>query len=187
MLPWVGVPGSLNPFEAPTVDAALPADERSIEEQTRRAHLPTESRLRSISALFVIAALGALGVGFVRSSRGVRSGEVEELLAGLAFCAVGVVVLMTAVGLWRIDRRARFVAVALALPLLIQPPVLTALAVYIMFILLSKKGETVFSEAYAAVIAATPDIRLTSGPIARGILAVLAGVLAWLLYQELSR
>lgn len=174
-----------NPFEAPAVDVDPVDGPRSLEAEQRTEHIATEARIRSIGALLIFGAFGPLIAGTVSCVRAVEAGEIDTLLRGFLELGVGVVLVGVGVGLMRFDRRARIVGLGLGGVCLLQPPVLTAFGVYVLFMLLGRKGSMIFSEPYAKVIAATPDIQYQSSMFTRVTLAVLLGVLSYILFLEL--
>ena len=68
-------------------------------------------------------------------------------------------------GLRKLKRKVRYAAVGLAALGLIGFPVGTVISVYILYLLLSRKGEMVFSAQYADVVKATPHIKYRTSVI----------------------
>ena len=72
-----------------------------------------------------------------------------------------------ALGLRKLKPNVRIPAIILSALGLFAIPVGTIIAIYMLYLLGSAKGRTVFSEEYAQVIAATPHIKYRSSIIVR--------------------
>jgi hypothetical protein len=86
---------------------------------------------------------------------------------------------------------SRIAGTLLAIPGLLAIPLGSLVSVYILWVLLSKKGRMVFSPEYARIIAATPHLRYRTSVVVKVLLGVLLaimlvifGILAWSLHSQ---
>ncbi len=77
-------------------------------------------------------------------------------------------------GLRRLNGLARVAATLFAILGLLGFPIGTLVSIYLLYLLLSPKGSTVFSAEYAGVVARTPHIKYRTSPLLKGLLVVLA-------------
>ena len=138
----------------------------------RTAHIKHEASVKSIGLLYYLAALlsliGAVGV-FAGGELAVGARwAVGLLLLGLSFCYFKL-------GGWfrTLNPKGRTPGTILACVGLLGVPVGTLVSVYILYLIQSKKGATVFSADYKAVIEATPEIKYKTSKIIVGLLIIL--------------
>lgn len=178
-----------NPYAAPTArveDVSVNSEAEAI----RRAHINHEASIRSAGLLYylngglTLVGAASIAVGGLSDLReAVPAAMLGVLAVGLAFVGWGVRKLRA----W-----ARTIGCVLSGIGLIGFPIGTLVNGYILYLLLSKKGRTIFSPAYKDVIAATPDIKYRTSIVvwvALGLAAALlvAAVAAPMLAPFLAR
>ena len=175
-----------NPYSAaPIVDAAHVPNAPSNVEAVRNFHLSHEASVKSIGVLYLLGAIFVVPLGLyflVLPFLGGAGwqGEAAILVGlGLFYLSLGLVQGFTAVGLRRLRPWARIPAVVLSTIGLIGFPIGTLVSAYFLYLLLSQKGKTVFSDEYQAVIAQTPHIRYKTSIFVWILLGLLLIVLAF--------
>jgi hypothetical protein len=170
-----------NPYAA-TLTAAVPEPPAGSDESIRNAHLKHETNTKTVGGFFLIGFIISLLILVELASISVTQAFLPILVV-LAICSA---LLATGIGVYKLSPWARISGIVLAAIGLLGFPLVTLISIYTLWVLLSKKGRTVFSADYARVIAATPHIRYrtsTGVKIALGILlaiaAVILGMLAW--------
>jgi hypothetical protein len=127
----------------------------------RRAHIAHEATLRSVGLLYYLGAVFLLLLGIITLVQGVpeeATGTLSEPLS--AALALGGALLLAGTGrALRVLRPwARVPVMSLSVLGLFYFPMGTLICGYILFMVLSRKGQVVFSQAYQQVIKATPEI-----------------------------
>ncbi len=159
-------------------------------EETRKTHLRHEASVRSVGRLYL---LGAAVLMFFSVSGLVMMVRLSPLAAGRAgpvhlrgvaftggFALLAALMFWVGRGVRRLNPSVRTVAAILAGIGLIGFPIGTLINAYVLWLLLSAKGKTVFSEEYRRIVAETPHLRYRT-PWWVWVLvavAVLVGVLA---------
>jgi hypothetical protein len=163
-----------NPYAAPAarVDDAPAANAEA--EAIRKAHLNHEASIKAVGALYYLGG----GIAVIAGVMSLVTARADALLMGF-FLVFGVGGLFVAWGLRRLRPWARIVGCVFAGFGLLGFPVGTLINAYILYLFLSKKGGTVFSADYQAVIAATPHVKYRTSLIVWIFLAVLLGLLAF--------
>lgn len=187
-----------NPYAASLVTDTEPAalsPEHAEYERIRRMHIGHEASIKSVGVLYGLGGVLMLLVGVFTiigiTMNGVGNAQGPVLIMAFAITAgyvlFGVFQLALARGLRRLQPWARYTAGTLLIlglvgnliTTLMVPAGVIGMAVglliggYILYLLFSSKGATVFSEQYKAVIAATPHVRYKTPLIAWIALALL--------------
>jgi hypothetical protein len=152
--PITDLPGPMNGGDAAHIDAEL----------ARRKHLNHEASIRSIGLLYYLSAAGAV-VSVVTGISGLVGVEMNPEAFGYVvgyllfptILAVGVIILGR--GLRRLKRWVRIPTCILQGFGLFAFPVGTLISVSIFYLILSKKGQMVFSEEYRQIMDQTPHIK----------------------------
>lgn len=182
-----------NPYLTPASagePSGLPPDSP---EHIRRAHLNHEASVRSIGNLcYLVAILWSLGAAVAlpnlfnlqRQPDGWASVSVlvGDLLVGLILPgAMAMLLFFGGRGLRKLTRWGRVVGIVIGAIGLAVIPVGTILSIYILYLLLSKKGKMVFSPAYKEVIAATPEVKYKTSIVVWVVLGlfILFVLFAW--------
>lgn len=156
-------------------------------EDIRNEHIKHEASVKSVGVLYLIgAAFAIFGGGTVmvltlwarlRNSGGASEWLNIELVA-LALLGIGGLQLVTGIALRRLKPWSRIVAGVFSGIGLLGFPVGTLINAYILYLLFSRKGGTVFSEDYQAVIAQTPHVKYRTSIVVwifLGLLLLLIG------------
>ncbi len=139
-------------------------------EAVRHKHLSHEASIQSMGTLFLLSGLLAtlagviyfvVAVGSLISASQTRDPGTLALLflCGSGLFAIGVLQVTIAFGLRRLSRWTRVPAIVFSVLGLVLVPVGTLINGYFLFLLLSEKGTTVFSDQYKEVIRQTPHIK----------------------------
>lgn len=159
-------------------------------EQIRNMYLSHEASVKSVGLLYLLGAgigilLGLLyivgGLIALGSSVGAASASFAfffVFLAGIVAFAMSVFQLFLGLGLRRLTPWCRIGAIVLSCIGLIAIPIGTIISGYILYLLLSKKGEFIFTDEYKRVIAATPHIKYRTSIIVWIFLGLLLFLLA---------
>lgn len=175
-----------NPYAPPVTDLPAPpigaVDDAGIEAETIRwANLKHETSVRSIGLLYYLGAFSLLAMT-VSSSIGLARVVGAHASAEAIGEAVGVAVvsLLFAVGSFFMGRGLRNLKRWARIPVCILQgfgllgfPGGTLLSVYILYLLLGKKGRIVFSDGYQEVIRRTPHIKYKTSIVVWVLLAIL--------------
>lgn len=167
-------------------------------ESVRRMYLNHEASVKSIGTLYylggffgLLAGVLYLGIGFVALTGGLsgqQAGENERMIFAVTMWVFSLFVLTltgvqlwTAYGLRRLRPYSRIAASVIAGIGLLGFPLGTLIGGYVLYLMLSAKGEFVFSPQYRAVIEQTPHIKYKSSIIVR----ILVGILIFFLLLAL--
>ena len=165
--------GDYNPFQAPELLAVDEGPFHSSEEFIRTEHISHEASSKSIGTLYFLAVILISVAGAVLPA-GSNPVDIGGLLV---FVLTACFLLAVAIGLWRLQTWARWIAVVLAFPGLLAVPLGTLINGYILYLLLTAKGAMVFSKEYRKIIEATPHIKYQSSKIVLVLLVLLLTVL----------
>lgn len=196
-----------NPYAAPKAEIGAAIIEPGDAEAIRRAYIEHETTVKAVGSLhFVAAAIGAvvliLVLGLAPDGRWVK-----VILVGLATLLgpIGVNVAL-GIGLNRLRAWARWTEAVLAGGLLMgivailgaevyfESPVqrlvviscIGLLPLYVLYLLLSRKGAIIFSPEYRAIIAETPHVKYLAGRTETSLTAKIAlGLIVGLLLMFL--
>ncbi|HWH68961.1 MAG TPA: DUF4339 domain-containing protein [Candidatus Sulfotelmatobacter sp.] len=125
-------------------------------EQIRKDHIKHEASIKSVGVLYF---LGATILLLASVGMFVPSGKAEAPWMGVLFLGLSAVQIWAGLGLRRLQPWARIPSGILSGVGLLGFPLGTLINGYILYLLFSKKGATVFSEGYKQVIAETPHIK----------------------------
>ncbi|WP_442507873.1 hypothetical protein SH528x_006814 [Novipirellula sp. SH528] len=154
-------------------------------ESIRRHYLSHEASVKSIGTLYLLGAIIMIPVGFFIMLAPLFSQQ-EELgirvvmgVMGLLYLSLGLLQGFTAVSLWKLRPWARIVAIVLSVIGLIGFPIGTLISAYFLYLLLSEKGQMVFSPGYQQVVAQTPHIKYKTSIIVWIFLGLLICLIAF--------
>lgn len=155
-------------------------------EETRNYHLSHEASVKSIGFLYLLGGFFGtlLGIGYViggismMSNPPANAGELGFILIplGIFVLAISVFQFSTGLGLRKLKSWARISGIVLSCLGLLGFPIGTLISVYILYLLVSKKGQFVFTDEYQQVMAATPHIKYKTSVVVwifLGLLVVL--------------
>jgi hypothetical protein len=164
--------GTLNPYAVPTARVEDVAQD-SEAEAIRSAHISHEASIRSVGILYYL--FGGLLV-LVVAVQVLTTPLYGGWLPTAALLVLGVGEIAVGWGVRALWRWARFAGCVVSVLGLFWFPIGTLLNGYILYLLASKKGGTVFSPEYKSVIAATPHIKNKTSVVVWVFLALLIGL-----------
>ena len=176
-----------NPYAA---GASVPsAAEPTSAETIRRKYLSHEASVQSIASLFLIGgvigllvSIGYFVVGFTALSGPIRRGAPEMFFVlAVVFLAFAVAQIGVAVGVRKLAAWSRVPATILSLIGLLGFPIGTLISIYFLYLLLSRKGEMVFSDEYRDVIKRTPRIKYRTSIVVWVVLFLILSMIVFLL------
>src|ERR1044072_5289523 len=148
-----------NPYAPPSAKVE-DVGTNSEAQASRKAHIGHEASIKSVGILYYLGGilLGAAGVFSLFATPRAADGPSNALLA-LVFLVVAAGELVAGWGLRALQPWGRIVGIILSVLGLLGFPIGTLISAYILYLLLSKKGRTIFSPEYQDVIAATPHVK----------------------------
>ena len=164
----------INPYAPPTAPVE-DVSANSEAEAIRRAHINHEASVKSVGILYYLGGV-ALTIAGIVSLAAVREGSGDPLMA-LLFLGLGAVELVAGWGVRALRRWGQVVGCVPSVIGLLGFPIGTLISLYILYLLLSKKGRTIFSPAYQDVIAATPHVKYRTSIVVWIFLALLVALL----------
>lgn len=166
---------SFNPYQAPLV-TDVAAEGQSSAELLRRKYLSHEASVQSVGALYLVGGLGLglLGFAFIATPLA-ASGRVEPTAVLMLFG--GILQIVLAWGLWKLRSAIRIPVVLVSVLGLLAFPIGTLINAYILWLILSRKGQMVFSEEYRQVIQQTPHIKYRTSLLSWLVLILFLGLL----------
>jgi len=184
-------PFATNPY-APTLNVAEPElvvpDEVEV---YRRKYLSHEASIKSIGALYMLGALFLIPIGIGQTVSGLANGNPaflssDEAITGLCLLSIGVLQGFVAFGLRRLQSWARVATAAISvlgvIGGLIGGLIGALISGYILYLVLCKKGQVVFSEEYKRIVEQTPHIQYRTSII----IWIFVGLLLLLVFLGLG-
>ena len=156
----------------------------SAAEAMRKEHLNHEASVKSIGFLYYLGGVAVVLVGLGMMARiGAGGGGGQErlfiLLMSIFFFVLGAGQLWVGAGLRRLRRWTRIPTGILSGIGLLGFPLGTIINAYILYLIFSQKGKTVFSDEYQAVIEQTPHIKYRTSIVVwilLGLVVALIGI-----------
>ena len=174
-------------------DASLDANfDLSQAELIRKSHLSHEANIQSFGCLYTLGGIMGILIGIFYIGLGIfimAGGEnpqagVNPMAAGIITALIGLVVLAIGVAqlfagrsMQTLNPSGKILAIIISAIGLLGFPCGTIISGYLLYLLLSAKGEMVFSSAYKEVMQATPHIRYRTSIIVWIFLFLLIGVI----------
>ena len=147
-------------------------------EQTRLTYLQHEASVKSIGTLYFVCAAGFLLFALVSVFAPIS----RMLLLGILALGFAVLQAVTALGIRKLNPKARIPTAVISGLGLLAFPFGTIVNGYILYRVFSRKGAMVFSEEYKQVIAGTPHIKYRSSFVVRVLLGVVLAILALVIF-----
>jgi uncharacterized membrane protein YphA (DoxX/SURF4 family) len=165
---------AVNPYAAP---AALVDDVPANPEADaiRRAHINHEASIKAVGFLYYLGGV-LLTVGGIASLVGAPRAAAGAAIA-LLLVVVGIGQLFAGWGVRSLRPWGRIVGCVLSAIGLLGFPIGTLISGYILYLLLSKKGRTIFTPGYQEVIAATPHVKYRTSIVVWIFLALIVGLI----------
>jgi hypothetical protein len=143
-------------------------------EEIRKAHIQQEASIKSVGVLYFIGAFGLFCMGLAQTLPYIGgAGRAEIAVAGAVFLLMSFGFIATGIGLRRLRRWARIPTGILSGIGLLGFPVGTLINGYILYLVFSKKGGTIFSPEYRDIIQQTPHIKFRTSTASWIILGVI--------------
>ena len=169
-------------------------------ELIRKSHLSHEANLQGFGCLYtfggilgIIGSLFYVAVGVFVIASGVPAQMANQnapvpntnpaaaglfvALMGLVFLAISVLQLLGGRAMQTLNPKGKVLAIIISAIGLLGFPCGTLLSTYLLYLLLSTKGEMVFSDRYKEIIQATPHIKYRTSIIVWIFLFILIGVI----------
>lgn len=164
-----------NPYAAPTAPVEdVPANPGA--EAIRNAHIKHEASIKSVGTLYYLGAiLTTLGGLFGLAGAPMADGDT---VTSVVMLAGGVGLFFAGSGVRSLRPWGRILGCVLSGIGLLGFPIATLINGYILYLLLSKKGRTIFSPGYQEVIAATPHIKYRTSLLVWIFLALIIAMVA---------
>jgi hypothetical protein len=179
---------SANPYAPPKAHVDDVPQANSEAEEIRQEHIKHEASIRAVGVLYYLGGvlLGLVMLGLTGTSTLLSAGEQPPSLAWAlipVYALLGGGSIVVGRGLRQFRPWARVTAIVLAAIGLLGFPLGTILNGYILYLLLSKKGQRIFASDYPEIVAATPHIKYRTALLVKILLVILivllvAGVLA---------
>jgi DNA-directed RNA polymerase subunit RPC12/RpoP len=160
----------------------------SASEEIRKAHIKHEASVKSVGILYYLGGVGVglMGVAMLILADGSgQSGQAWITALFLLMLSAGQV--FTGTGLRRLKPWARVPTGILSGIGLLGFPIGTLINGWILYLVFSKKGSTVFSEQYRRVIAETPHIKYRTSVVVWILLGLLLLLIAIAVLAALIR
>lgn len=165
---------AVNPYAAPAAPVDdVPANPEA--EAIRRAHISHEASIKAVGFLYYLGGV-LVTLGGVASLLGASS-EPSGAAIALLLILVGIGQLFAGWGVRALRSWGRIVGCVVSVIGLIGFPIGTLISAYILYLLLSKKGRTVFTPGYQDVIAATPHVKYRTSIVVWIFLALIVGLI----------
>ena len=182
-------------------DASLDANfDLSQAELIRKSHLSHEANIQGFGCLYtlggilgILGAISYVGIGIFVMAGGVVPKGLESMvfaaggdqlvsgglttLVGVIFLAIAVAQLFAGRSMQTLNPSGKILAIVVAAIGMLQFPCGTLISGYLLYLLVSAKGRTVYSSAYKEVMQATPHIRYRTSIIVWIFLFILIGVI----------
>jgi hypothetical protein len=152
-------------------------------EATRKEHLKHEASVKSIGFLYYLggAAVLLIAIGMLSRMGGVRgtsAGAAGPIFMSILLLILGAGQLWVGTGLRGLRKWARIPTGILSGIGLLGFPLGTIINAYILYLIFSEKGKTVFSDEYQTVMEQTPHIKYRTSIIVWILLALVVGLIA---------
>ena len=179
-----GLPGSsddpfaVNPY-APTSNVSGAPVMTDEVEAYRRRFLNHEASVKSIGTLYLLGAIFLVPLGVIMVVGSLANNQVDGIMivVSVFYLGIGLLQGFAGVGMRRLQSWARMVGVGLSIIGLIGFPIGTLISGYFLYLLLSEKGQIVFSEQYKQVIEQTPHIKYKTSIIVWIFLVILVSLI----------
>lgn len=181
-----------NPYAPPSAHVEDVVESSSEAETIRREHIKHEASIRAVGLLYYIGGgfliIGGVTVLIAMSAGPGRTTSALLPVLGPTYVVVGVLTLTVAYGLRTLRPWARLISIVFACIGLLGFPVGTLINIYVLWLLLSKKGRRIFEDDYPAIVAATPDVKYRTSMILWIILGILLlAIVAAIMIPTLNR
>ncbi len=162
-----------NPYAAPTVYPVATEIEPAAE-TIRRAHIKHEVSVKGLGTLYFIGFVVLLiSIILMIFALVVEGGDASEWAMAAVFMVIAFLYFWIARGLRALKNPARIAAIVFAAIGLLGFPLGTLISIYILYLLLSRKGSMVFSPEYKLIIEQTPHVRYKTSVVVWIVLGII--------------
>lgn len=169
-----------NPYAAPATVVAGETPLLNDPEAVRREHITHEASVKSVGTLYLLGGIIFAGCAIFYAYAMLSGGELakESAWSLVAFLAT-----MTALQFWlgiglrKLRKPARAGAAILSAIGLIVIPIGTIISAYVLYLLMSRKGNMVFSPEYQQIIEITPNVKYKTSKVVWIVLIVFVLVI----------
>ena len=153
-----------NPYQPPEAKVDdVPDGADAHAEVIRRDHIKHEASIKAVGTLYYLSTLGLLVSGvmsiFVLASGTDVPQGMGGAILGVVMLVFGVLMFLVARGLRKLSPWVRIPTALFSAVGLLGFPFGTLINAYIMWVVLSAKGRFILSPDYAAIVAATPQVK----------------------------
>ena len=161
-----------NPYTPPsTVSPVLESEAVKI----RKNHIKHEGAIRSAGFIYWLAALPFLFIGICLLIPSFRGYSNQEATIGVFIILIALVLYWLGRSVWKLKSWARVPMTIFSGIGLLGFPLGTLINAYILYLIFSKKGAMVFSDAYQEIIRETPEISYQTSKFVWLIIVVIGG------------
>jgi len=130
-------------------------------ESIREEHIKHEASVKSIGILYLLGGAGVLlaGLAMMVAALAGPSPEMAAIPIGIVLLLIASFQIAVGLAIRRLKTWARFAGVVLSVIGLLGFPLGTLINGYILYLLLSSKGQTVFTDEYREIVQQTPHIK----------------------------
>ena len=164
-----------NPYAPPAARVDDSAGANPQAEAIRQAHIGHEASIRSIGLLYYLG--GALLLIVAVSALFTTQAEFGSAGVALVLAALSAAYFAAAWGVRALRKWGQVFVGVLSVLGLFGFPVGTLVSLYILYLLLSKKGRTIFSPEYRDIVEATPHVKYKTSILVWIFLALVVALL----------
>lgn len=171
-----------NPYQPPQAEILVPPDV-SDAVTIRKAHINHEASVKSVGTLFLLGGLLFVIAGVTAFGGRPNDSLAVRVLIGAAFLLFAGVLLAVAFGVRGLKSWARIPTAILSGLGLVAFPVGTVIGAYMMYLVLCRKGRTVFADDYKLIVMKTPHVKYRTSIVVWIVLglviALILGSILW--------
>lgn len=163
-----------NPYEAPATIDPPPVLANENAEAIRKKHIGTEATIKSVGVLYYLGSILFIITG-ISGLIGVM--KKNDDAPGIFIIVLGISQFYLGFKLRQFKQWARILVAILSIFGLFAFPIGTVISIYILIVLLGKKGSMVFSPEYQSIIAETPHVKYKTSKVIWGLLILIIVVI----------
>ena len=184
-----------NPYRSPTAESTVAIPPITQAELIRRQHLNHEASIKAIGGLYLLGAMIwlALAIGVVvtvLAGPGFNFGPTFPAPASWVSLMLGFFIVIPGIAGWGLRTLrpwGRWMAVLISVVMIAlsiwSPGIGVLLSGYVLYLLLCKKGQMVFSQEYQQIIQQTPHVRIKTSAVTWVVLILfIVGMISLLVY-----